>query len=94
MRVEAGKQAAYGRSGTMPGDASPPSAQRERASRALVVTAPAAARELPVHYRQASFLAHLIATKDHAPQTRERRRAEPGEAIAAYRAAAELIGSD
>lgn len=30
------------------------------------------------------FLAHLIATKAQAPQTRTRRRAEPGEAISAY----------
>ena len=32
----------------------------------------------------ATFLAHLIAVASHAPQTRERRRAEPHEAIAAY----------
>jgi hypothetical protein len=37
--------------------------------------------------RQAPFLAHLIATARQAPQTRERRRAEPAEAIAAYTAA-------
>jgi hypothetical protein len=36
---------------------------------------------------QASFLAHLIATDRQLPQTRERRRAEPAEAIAAYAAA-------
>ena len=30
------------------------------------------------------FIAHLIATKAHAPQTRTRRRAEPGDAIIAY----------
>ena len=33
----------------------------------------------------ADFIAHLIATRARAPQTRLRRRAEPGEAIAAYR---------
>jgi hypothetical protein len=32
----------------------------------------------------ADFIAHLIAIKEQAPQTRERRRAEPDEAIAAY----------
>jgi hypothetical protein len=32
----------------------------------------------------ATFLAHLIAIASHAPQTRERRRAEPREAVAAY----------
>jgi len=36
----------------------------------------------------ADFLAHLIATADHLPQTRERRRAEPQDAIAAYAATA------
>jgi len=33
----------------------------------------------------APFVAHLIATRMQAPQTRERRRAEPEEAIAVYR---------
>jgi hypothetical protein len=32
----------------------------------------------------AGFIAHLIATSAQAPQTRARRRAEPGEAISAY----------
>jgi len=31
-----------------------------------------------------SFVAHLIATASHAPQTRDRRRAEPDIARAAY----------
>jgi len=45
-------------------------------SRALVALSPAAAgRELPANYRQAPFLAHLIAMKGQHPQTRERRRA-------------------
>ena len=34
----------------------------------------------------ADFIAQLIATKTQAPQTRARRRAEPDEATAAYRA--------
>jgi len=34
----------------------------------------------------AGFIAHLIATAAHMPQTRERRRAEPEVALAAYRA--------
>ena len=33
----------------------------------------------------ADFIAHLIATAACLPQTRERRRAEPAEAVAAYR---------
>jgi hypothetical protein len=60
-------------------------------SRALIALTPAAAAYDPsVNHRQAAFLAHLIATKGQLPQTRERRRAEPGEAIAAYRATATL----
>ena len=60
-------------------------------SRALVALTPAAAAHQPSEsHRQAAFLAHLIATKDQLPQTRERRRAEPAEAIAAYRAGAAL----
>lgn len=59
-------------------------------SRALVALTPAAAPSEPLAHRQAAFLAHLIATKDQLPQTRERRRVEPGDAIAAYRATAAL----
>ena len=60
-------------------------------SRALVALAPiAVTNDLSTSYRQAAFLAHLIATKDQLPQTRERRRAEPTEALAAYRAAVAL----
>lgn len=36
--------------------------------------------------RPANFLAHLIATAQRLPQTRERRRAEPSDVIAAYQA--------
>ena len=60
------------------------------ASRALVAMEPPVARERPALYRQAPFLAQLIATKGQHPQTRARRRAEPDEAIAAYRATASL----
>jgi hypothetical protein len=35
---------------------------------------------------RADFVAHLIATSAQAPQTRARRRAEPGDAVAAYTA--------
>jgi hypothetical protein len=59
-------------------------------SRALVaLVAPAPATPL-LRYRPAPFLAHLIATKQQLPQTRERRRAEPAQAVTAYRAMAEL----
>jgi len=33
---------------------------------------------------RADFLAHLIATSVHMPQTRARRRAEPEQAVAVY----------
>jgi hypothetical protein len=39
----------------------------------------------------APFLAHLIATDQHAPQTRERRRAEPDEAASRYAAAGAAV---
>jgi hypothetical protein len=56
-------------------------------TRALVAIAPSGSRE-PERARgqrpEAAFLAHLIATARQAPQTRCRRRSEPGQAIAAY----------
>lgn len=54
--------------------------------RALVALAPAAAMHggrSPV-YRPAAFLAHLIATHAQHPQTRERRRAQPEDAVQSY----------
>ncbi len=41
--------------------------------------------------RAAPFLAHLIATRAQAPQTRVHRRADPTEAIARYRAVAGMV---
>jgi hypothetical protein len=97
MRVEAADQAEPGQTGDSVDDFAndldresvEPAAPE---SRALVVidAAAAAAQTAPV-YREAAFLAHLIATKEQAPQTRERRRAEPGEAISAYRAAMAMV---
>jgi hypothetical protein len=63
---------------------------RRTGSRALVAFAPATAGpepSLPRVRPSAEFLAQLIATRDQAPQTRQRRRAEPADAIAAYAAA-------
>jgi hypothetical protein len=45
-------------------------------------------------FRQAPFLAQLIATKDQHPQTRTRRRAAPADAICAYRAVEALTQFD
>jgi len=62
-------------------------------SRAVVTTTPEVREPAATpSYRPAPFLAHLIATRDQAPQTRERRRATPGDATAAYRAMAKLAG--
>jgi hypothetical protein len=58
-------------------------------TRALVAIAPVSRSERlhPVtRHPTAPFLAQLIATQMLAPQTRARRRAEPGEAIAVYAA--------
>ena len=38
----------------------------------------------------AEFIAQLLAARGRVPQLRERRRVEPAEAVAAYRAAADL----
>jgi hypothetical protein len=94
MRLGEINQAASRQSGPAPQGAGAAPAERSATSRALVALAPAAAsREAPQAYRQAPFLAHLLAVKDQHPQTRERRRAEPDEALAAYRATAALTGS-
>ena len=60
-------------------------------SRALVALSPMTeSSERAIGYRHAPFLAQLVATKDQHPQTRERRRAEPAVALAAYRATVAL----
>jgi hypothetical protein len=46
------------------------------------IALPGAAR--PAGRAHAAFLTHLIATRRELPQTRARRRAEPGEAARAY----------
>jgi len=38
----------------------------------------------PADTHRSAFVAHLLAMREGAPQTRQRRRAEPAEAIAAY----------
>ncbi len=55
---------------------------------ACLPSAPAASTD-PIRQRpSAAFLAQLIATAQQAPQTRQRRRAEPQEANAVYAAVA------
>ena len=61
--------------------------------RALVAVQPSARGESARdgHHRAlASYLAHLIATDQQLPQTRERRRTEPGAVAAAYGATARI----
>ena len=67
---------------------SPRRPPRTESSRALIALEPIAAGDMPLRTRpQADFLAHLIATREQLPQTRERRRAEPRDVIAVYAAA-------
>jgi hypothetical protein len=69
-------------------DTPPPRAPKASTSRALIALQPVTSDEIPLRTRpDARFLAHLIATDQRVPQTRERRRAEPQDAIAAYAAA-------
>jgi hypothetical protein len=60
--------------------------------RALIPLTPTqhSARPHAAIRQPASFLAHLIATRQALPQTRERRRIEPGVAVAIYSAASAM----
>ena len=71
------------------GNEAAPPAQESRALIALTPPAPIAAA--PRNYNRSPFLAQLLATKEQHAQTRDKRRAEPGEAIAAYRATASRV---
>ena len=69
----------------------PKAGDSESNSRALIPLSPARSSEgTQAAVRQpANFLAHLIATGQALPQTRERRRTEPNVATAIYAAARE-----
>ena len=54
----------------------------------LANRAPAKGRKPTSRLADASFLAHVVATKFKVPQTRQKRQAEPDEANASYRMAA------
>jgi hypothetical protein len=91
MRLGEIKKVTARQSEPTPCSVEPEAAEPAVASRALVALTPApSARDVPGAHRQAPFLAQLLAMKDQHPQTRQRRRAEPDQAVAAYRAAAEL----
>jgi len=74
--------------GSAPRQTTPVSpAPKASSSRALIALQPVTPGETPVRtHPDARFLAHLIATDQKLPQTRERRRAEPAVAITAYAA--------
>lgn len=78
-----------GAAGRVPHEHLPAKRDAEAATgRALVPLQPVEPSAAPVSGRpQASYLAQLIATKQQLPQTRERRRAEPEDAVAVYAAA-------
>lgn len=75
-----------------PGDAAK-TQEPTSSCRALIPLSPVRFSErTPAAARQAAnFLAHLIATDQAIPQTRERRRVEPGVAAALYAAARDTL---
>jgi len=64
-----------------PRDPSPETTER---SLVPVARSPRESRQASSARPSPAFLAHLIATAQHAPQTRARSRAEPADAIATY----------
>ena len=76
---------------TQPGGLNRTAASRVSETRALVPLSPIIeASERTAAHHHVPFLAQLVATKDQHPQTRQRRRAEPDVALAAYRATVAL----
>ncbi len=86
MRIGGTRERVFGQGGR---SSRQPDSPTSSVSRALTVVEPPVRNELFLR-SDAAFLAHLIATKAQAPQTRAKRRAEPAEALAAYRAVAAL----
>jgi hypothetical protein len=87
MRIGGTRESVFGQGGR---SSRQPDSPTSSVSRALTVVEPPVRNELLFLRSDAAFLAHLIATKAQAPQTRAKRRAEPAEALAAYRAVAAL----
>jgi len=69
------------------GDVHGPGAPESESRAVIAVESAAASERTPrvTRHPAAGFLTQLIATRMQAPQTRVRRRAEPGEATAVYR---------
>jgi hypothetical protein len=92
MRLGEIKQVTTRPAAFTPREAAPKPGEKPALGRALIAIAPAAEpQDAPSIYRQAPFLAQLLAMRDQHPQTRERRRVEPDVAITAYRKAAALV---
>jgi hypothetical protein len=80
-------------SGSLPRRENAASSATVSSGRALVPVRPIGRSEnsaAPGRHPAATFLAHLIATTQGEPQTRDRRRATPLEATTAYAASANL----
>jgi hypothetical protein len=91
MRIDKINASSFRPHGSAGRDVEPDGVAPATESRALVALSPIAdPSERQAGYRHAPFVAHLIAVKDQHPQTRVRRRAEPDEALAAYRATVAL----
>jgi hypothetical protein len=67
-----------------PGQSLNPSPEITERSLVPIAGRPIESRRAPSARPSPAFLAHLIATAQHAPQTRARSRAEPADAIATY----------
>lgn len=92
MRINAISAGGFSQTDDREAHAAAPTTGAKTDSRALVVIEPPkAAQDRPMAYRDVPFLAHLIATNTQVPQTRSRRRAEPRDALAAYRAVAKVV---
>lgn len=89
MRIGGSREGRFGPSGRPPHE---PPVRAVRESRALTVVELPVRREAAPMRGDTAFLAHLIATKEQAPQTRIKRRAEPAEALAVYRAVKDMVG--
>jgi len=91
MRVSEYRKAGSRATSVAPHESAPESLA---SSHALVVTTPAGPLRKPQWNRlQAPFLAQLIAVRDRHPQMRQRRCAEPNEAIASYRRTLALVNT-
>jgi hypothetical protein len=92
MAVDPSGQKSSDRIGASGSATAPAAATETETGRSLIALTPVAPpRQTMALYRQAPFLAQLLAAKDRHPQTCARRRAAPQEAIAAYRDAAKMM---